>query len=143
MSVNGTSTSNSDEGLIGSARERAIEAYDGARESAAAAGRKASDTVADAPMIALTAGLAAGALIAALLPKTRVEEKLLGPVGGRIGDAGRAAVDAAKSAGREALSERNLTRDAGAGLVQKIVDGLGEAARSSGEAALGAVRGDR
>ena len=39
---------------------------------------------------------------------------MLGPVGGKITGSARAAVDAAKEAGREKLTELNLTRDAGA-----------------------------
>jgi hypothetical protein len=79
-------------------------------------------------------------LIAVFLPKTQVEDRVLGKVGGRITDSARAAADAAKEAGREKLSELNITRDAGASAVQSLVDGLREAAKTSGEAALGAVR---
>ncbi len=38
----------------------------------------------DAPLIALAGGLAAGALIAALLPRTDAETRALRPVGKRI-----------------------------------------------------------
>lgn len=128
-----------DDGL----RARAIDAYDAARDRAASAGRTASDTIADAPMIALAGGLAIGALAAALLPKTRIEDKLLGPTGERLTGAGRAAIDAARDAGRDKLNELNLTREAGKGMVQSVLDGLGETARASGQAALGAVRDGR
>ena len=43
-----------------SARERAVTAYDNARDNAAAAGRKASDQLGEAPLIVLTGGIAAG-----------------------------------------------------------------------------------
>jgi hypothetical protein len=117
----------------GSARERAIEAYDATRS-------KAKEGFGEAPLIALGGGLALGALLAALLPKTRAEEKLLGPVGGRITDGAKAAAEAAREAGREKLTELNITRDAGTSAVQSLFKGLGDAARVSGEAALGAVR---
>jgi hypothetical protein len=94
-------------------------------------------------MIALAGGLAAGALIAALLPRSRAEQRLLAPVGDKLSESGRAAVGAAKSAGLDKLGELNLTRDAGQGLIQNILDGIGQAARSSGEAAVGAVRKSR
>ena len=122
------------------ARERAIEAYDGARERAADAGVKARDGIGQAPLIALGGGLALGALLAALLPKTRTEDKLLGPYGEKITGGARAAADAAREAGREKLTELNITRDAGTNAVQSLFKGLGDAARVSGEAALGAVR---
>jgi hypothetical protein len=92
------------------------------------------------PLLALAGGVVLGAVLAALLPRTRTEDKLLGKVGGKITDGARAATDAAKEAGREKLSELNITRDAGASAVQSLVDGLREAAKTSGEAALGAVR---
>lgn len=118
------------------ARAKAIDAYDSARE-------KSGNGIAEAPFAALGAGLALGAIIAALLPKTRVEDRLLGPVTDRVTTAGKAAVDAGKVAGRDKLNELNITRDAGKNVVQSLLDGLGAAARSSGEAALGAVRDQR
>ena len=51
-----------------------------------------------------------------------------------------AAASAAKDAGRDKLAELNITRDAGKGAVKSLLDGLGEAARTSGQAAIGAVR---
>lgn len=116
-----------------SARERAIDAYDSARE-------RTREGIDGAPILALGGGLALGALIAALLPKTETEERLMGPLGGRITDGARAAASAAKDAGREKLSELNITREAGKGVVQSVLDGIGEAARTGGQAAIGSVR---
>ena len=120
----------------GNARERAIEAYGSSRD-------RARDSLDGSPLLAVGGGLALGAVIAALLPKTRTEEKLLGGVGGRITDAARTATEAAKSAGREKLAELNITRDAGKGAVQNLIDGFTEAAKSSGQAAVGAIRDKR
>ncbi len=122
------------------ARERAIEAYDSARERASVAKSKARDGLGEAPLLALGGGLALGAVLAALLPKTKTEDRLLGQVGGKITSSARAAADAAKEAGREKLTEFNITRDAGASAMQSLIRGIGEAAKSSGQAALGAVR---
>jgi len=116
-----------------SARERAIDAYDSARE-------RAREQVGGSPMLALGGGLALGALVAALLPKTRAEQRMMGKVGSRITTGARDAYDAAREAGREKLSELNITKDAGASAVQSLIDGIGEAARSSGQAAVDAVR---
>lgn len=123
-----------------SARQRAIEAYDGARDRVSDAGRKAGDALTEAPLIALAGGLAAGALIAALLPRSKAEQKLLKPVGDRITDTARAAVDAAREAGTQRLEELGLTRDAGVDTVKSILKGAGDAARTSAQAALGTVR---
>ena len=116
-----------------SARERAIDAYESTRE-------RAREGVDGSPLLALGGGLALGALIAALLPKTRTEDRLLGQVGGRITDSARNAADAAKEAGREKLAELNITREAGKGAMQSLIDGIGEAARTSGKAAVEAAR---
>jgi len=113
------------------ARERAIDAYDTARERASAATAKAGDQIEQAPLIALVGGLAAGALIAALLPRSERETRLLAPVGGKITGGARSAIDAAKDAGREKLSELNLTRDAGTSALETIIRGVSEAALGS------------
>ena len=78
--------------------------------------------------------------MAAILPRTKAEERLLGEFGGRVTGGARDAFDAAKEAGREKLAELNITREAGKGAVQSLVDGLTEAARTSGQAAVSAVR---
>ncbi len=119
-----------------SLRERAIDAYDSARERASDATARAGDM----PLLAVAGGVVLGAILGALMPKTRTEVRLLGKVGGRINDGARAAANAAREAGREKLSELNITRDAGASAVQSLVDGLREAAKTSGEAAISAVR---
>ena len=122
------------------ARERAIEAYEATRDRASEARARAKEGVGEAPLLALGGGLALGALLAAFLPRTRTEDKLLGPVGGRITEGAKAAAGAARDAGREKLTELNITRDAGTNAVQSLFKGLSDAARVSGEAALGAVR---
>ena len=116
-----------------SARERAIEAYESTRE-------RAREGLDGSPLLALGGGLAIGALLAAILPKTRAEDRMLGDVGGRITGGARNALDAAREAGREKLTELNITRDAGKGAVQSLVDGITEAARTSSKAALEAAR---
>ena len=113
------------------ARERAVTAYDNARESAAAAGRKASDQLGEAPLIVLAGGIAAGAILAALLPSSRRERELLAPVANNLKDKAAAAVSAAKDAGQTRLEELGLTRDAGGETIRKIVDGATEAFKSS------------
>jgi len=112
-------------------RERAIDAYDSARERAAEATAKAGDQIDQAPLIALVGGLAAGALIAALLPRSERETQLLAPVGGKITGGARSAIDAAKDAGRDKLSELNLTRDAGTSALETIIRGVSQAALGS------------
>jgi ElaB/YqjD/DUF883 family membrane-anchored ribosome-binding protein len=116
-----------------SARTAAVDAYDSAREKASEAKARASDGIDEAPLIALAGGLAVGVLLAALLPRTAQEDKLLGPIGGKITGSARNAVDAAKEAGRDKLNELNLTREAGSSTLETLV-------KSVSDAALGAVK---
>src|SRR5437762_12172082 len=84
-------------------RLRAISAYDSARE-------RASDTLGEAPFLALAGGLAAGALIAALLPRTETEARLVGPTARRAKESARAALAAARETGSQRLGEMGLSR---------------------------------
>jgi hypothetical protein len=114
-------------------RTRAVEAYDSAR-------RKAGDGIGEAPLLALAGGLAAGAVLAALIPASRRERELLGPVAGRIKDKAGDAVSAAKDAGQARLDELGLSRDKGVETLRSIVEGAGDAAKASAEAAVSALR---
>ena len=116
-----------------SPRQRAIEAYSGARE-------KAVDTLGEAPLLALAGGLAAGALIAALLPRTNAETRLVRPTARRVKESARAAFDAARDTGTDRLNAIGLNRDKGEETIRNLLNGLSDAARASADAAIDAVR---
>lgn len=126
-----------------SARLAASEAIDQARANAAAVGRKTSEGLNEAPLIALAGGLAAGALLAALLPRSDKERELLGPVGERLVGTARVAAEAAREAGTTKLDELGLNRDAAGETIRTLLSGASEAARTSAQAAVGAVREGR
>ena len=132
--------SNRDEGGYSTPRQRAIEAYGNASDRVSNAGRRAGETIEEAPLIVLAAGLAAGAAIAALLPRTRAEDKLVKPVADRARETARTAVQAAKDAGQDRLDELGLTRQKGSDVIRSIIEGAGDAAKASAQAALGTVR---
>lgn len=119
-----------------SSRQRAIEAYEGA-------GRRATDTLAQAPLIALAGGIAAGALIAALLPSTAAEGRLVRPTARRVRETARAAFKAAKDTGTDRLTELGLSRDKGEETIRSLFQGLTDAAKASADAALEAARTKR
>lgn len=123
-----------------SLRQRAIEAYDGARDSVAGAGRQATNNIEEAPLIALAAGLAAGALLAALLPRTESETRLLRPTADKLTGTARAAAAAAKEAGTSRLTELGLTPEKGRETLRAIFEGAGDAVKTSAQAALSAAR---
>lgn len=116
-----------------SSRQRAIEAYDSARG-------RATDTLGQAPLLALAGGIAAGALIAALLPRTETETKLIRPTARRVKNTARAAIDAARDTGSQRLDEMGLNREKGEATIRSLADGLIDAARASANAAADAVR---
>lgn len=122
-----------DDGASSSARQRAIETYESARE-------RTVDTLGEAPLLALAGGLAAGALIAALLPATETETRLVSPTARRVRDSARAAIDAARQTGTQRLDELGLNREKGEETVRNLLGGLTDAARASASAALDAVR---
>lgn len=121
-------------------RQRAIEAYGNARDRVSNAGRRAGETLEEAPLFVLAAGIAAGAAIAALLPRSKAEDKLLRPVTDRARETARTAVQAAKDAGQGRLDELGLTRQKGSDAIRSIIEGASDAAKASAQAALGTVR---
>ncbi len=116
-----------------SARQRAIEAYE-------SAGRRASNSLSEAPLIALAGGIAAGALIAALLPRTDAETKLVRPTARRVKNTARAAYKAAKDTGSDRLNELGINRQKGEETIRSLLDGVRDAAKASGQAAYDAAR---
>lgn len=121
-----------------SARERTAAAYAAARERAGSAGRRTSEGIDSNPVAAVVGGLAIGAIVAALLPRTRREEEYLGPVGRRINEGAREAARAAREAGRGQLDELGLTKD---GLRGKLDEFTGKAVGALKESAGAAARG--
>jgi hypothetical protein len=128
-----TNRTTEDEGFGSSPRQRAIEAYESARD-------RATDTLSEAPLIAIAGGIAAGALIAALLPRSRTEERLVRPTARRVKETARAAYKAAKDTGSDRLDELGLNREKGEQTIRDLLKGVTDAARASGQAALDAAR---
>jgi hypothetical protein len=128
-----------------SARDRTAAAYATARERAGSAyetaGRKTSQGIDSNPVAAVVGGLAIGAIVAALLPRTSREEELLGGVGRKINNSAREAARAAKEAGRGQLDELGLSREGLQGRLNEFTDKAVGAVKSSAGAAAGAARG--
>lgn len=133
VTENNTRSTEGTEASTSSPRERAIEAYESARDQTV-------DTLGEAPLIALAGGLAAGALIAALLPSTDTETRLIRPTAKRVKDSARAALDAARNTGTQRLDELGINRDKGGETIRNLLGGLSDAAKASANAAVDAVR---
>ena len=133
MTDQGTTTPTADDMQDGGARQRAIEAYESARD-------RAADTLGEAPLLALAGGIAAGALIAALIPRTEAETRAVRPTARRVKNTARTAYQAAKDTGTQRLNELGLNREKGEETIRSLLDGLTDAAKASGNAALDAAR---
>ena len=129
-----------DSNFADNARKRAIDAYEQARGNVSDAGKKARDSLADAPLLALAGGIAAGALIAALLPRTDKETELVGPTAKRVKETARVAAEAAKETGARHLEELGISREKGEQTLRTLIQGVGEAAKASADAAVNAAR---
>lgn len=114
---------------------------DRTKEAAAQAARRTAESIETNPLGIVVGGLAVGVLAGALLPRSDKEKELLAPVGKRIGDTARAAVDTAKQQGLSELETRGFTRDAAREQVKNLLGGLGSAVSSAGTAAVGTARG--
>jgi len=123
---------------------RAQEAGSAAREQASAYAGKAGDTlhdgrdrltrlVEDHPLAMGALGLLAGSVIAALLPRSDAEERLVGPAGEQIRDG-------AASLGREAVERAQQvaerTVDAAMDAVRQAVNEVGDAAQQKSSSSV-------
>ncbi len=120
----------------GKVSERVAAAYTAAREKTAGTG----EAVAANPLAALLGGIAIGAIAGALIPRLEKEKELLAPLGQKINDAARAAFDAGRTAGGDALNEAGLSSDQIRTQVSKLVEEALKAAGTAGTAAIEAAR---
>src|SRR4051794_15143482 len=83
---------------LGASVEKASEAIGSARESVSLAAQRAAQSIEENPVAALVGGLAIGAIAGALLPASRKEAEYLAPLGDKVGEAAKTAVQAARDA---------------------------------------------
>ncbi|MDB5686381.1 MAG: hypothetical protein JWR77_970 [Rhizorhabdus sp.] len=122
------------------ASEKLQETADAARAGLVTAKAKVSDGVGGYPVAAVLGGLAVGAVVGALLPGTKKEGELLGPIGGTITDRALSAVTAAREAGQTKLDELGLSTDAAGKQVGKLIESVAQVAEIAGTAVVDAIR---
>lgn len=106
------------------ARERTVSAYEAARERTTGVTRQVTDQMSVYPVGAVIGGLAVGALLGMLLPKTRREAEWFGDTGRKITDAAREAAQKGFDAGKdrvEQLTGRVVTKVSSA-----VVEAVGD-----------------
>jgi ElaB/YqjD/DUF883 family membrane-anchored ribosome-binding protein len=120
--------------------DRVASVYASARERAGETLQNATASLEANPLAALVGGLAVGAALGALLPRSARERDLLAPVGSRIGEAARAALGAARDTGKQSFVDNGLSSDQLREQVNKLVEQALAAAGQAGTAALAAAR---
>jgi len=118
---------------VQASKDMSLHAARTAQEAASNFGERAGRTIVQSveqnPLLVAGVGLFVGALIASALPRTDVEDNVVGAAKRQAGEAAAGAVRAAKNAADGAFDEASRQAEA-EGLTP---DGLGEAARDMGE----------
>lgn len=125
------------------AREKTSSVYGTARTRASETRDKAASTLEENPVAALVGGLALGALVGALLPRSRRESELLSGVGEKINDTGRRVAEAARDATKETIDSYGLSGDFALNKVSSLFESATKAASSIGAAAHDAMQKQR
>ena len=116
-------------------RAKATKAYGNAKKSAVKAKARTGQELDNNPLAFIAGGIAVGALIGALLPRTDREEKLLGPTGKKINTTARKAATAAKAEGTKKLEAMGISKDAAKAQVNQLLNTVTKAATEASSAA--------
>jgi len=122
------------------ARDKASDAYDTSVQATKEVAHRAADGIESNPLAVLAGGLAVGALVGALLPRTAKEKELLAPLGRKLSATVQQAFVAAREAGKQELDQAGLTPGAARDRGRSILDGVAKAVSSAGSAAASAAR---
>lgn len=118
-----------------SARERTSEYAERARVRASEARQRAAQGYDEHPLTGALVGLAAGALIGLLLPRTSRENELLGETRDRLADAARSAARAAADTAKQQLDEKGLNVDAAKAKLAEVGQQAKDVARNAAKTA--------
>ena len=115
-------------------------AYAAALDGASDAVKGAASGIEANPVAALLGGLALGAAAGVLIARGDREKALLAPLGDKLNGAARAALEAGRAAGRDAVSDAGLDLDGLRDQAAKLFGQAREAATTVGTAAFSAAR---
>ena len=108
---------------LDAARERTVSAYETARDRSRDAAKQITDQMSVYPVGAVLGGMAVGALIAFLLPRTEREDRLLGPTGRKLADRAKEVAQQGLVAGRERTQE--LSGELGGKVGRAVAEAVG------------------
>lgn len=119
----------------GDLRDRASAAYEDTRETIAGG-------IDQNPLALVIGGIALGAVVGALLPRTEREGELLGATGRRITDAASGALGAARTAGQDKLDELGINPNNAKQQLNTLFKSVAQAVQEAAGAATQSVKGD-
>ncbi len=102
--------------------------------------RRTAEGIDANPVAILAGGVALGVLAGAFMPRTAQEARLLRPVGRRLADTARGAVDAARDTAKSEFDVLGLTRNAARDQIGKLLGDVAKALATAGTAALAAAK---
>ncbi|WP_294235969.1 hypothetical protein [uncultured Sphingomonas sp.] len=120
-------------------RETASQALHDAKDKAGELAHKTARTIEANPIGVLVGGLAIGAIIGALIPRSTREKEVLTPLGKKLGETIRQATQAARETGLRELEDAGLTKDNAKDRARSLFDNVVKAASSAGSAAAKAA----
>ena len=125
---------------VQTARLKAAHAREAAAEKAKLARARATTGLEQNPLAAIAGGLALGAIIASVLPNTRKEDEVLGPIGAKIRSTAKWAAASAKDAGAAELAALGVSSETAQSGLRKLVEKIGTAAKTASDAAMTSVK---
>ncbi|MFC4292027.1 hypothetical protein ACFOWX_06320 [Sphingorhabdus arenilitoris] len=124
----------------GKGREVASKKVQSSKQLATKAKAKSADTIDKNPLAIVAGGLAIGAIIGALLPKTEREQKILGKTGKKLNEKAKQVAGAAKEAGMKKVDDLGINKDTARDQFRDLVSKATEAVKAAGQAASDAAR---
>ncbi len=121
-------------------RDVAARSVQSSKKLASKAAEKSTDTIDKNPLVIVAGGLALGAIIGALLPKSSREKELLSKTGEKLNQRARDIAEAAKEAGTDKVNNLGLNGDAIREQFRDLVSKASEAVKAAGQAAGDAAR---
>ncbi len=125
---------------VEASKDKAARAAKATAETARKAKQATADGVDRNPLSAVIGGLAVGMIVAAMLPRTKRENKIAGKVGKNIRTRAGDAAKAAGSSARETLDSLGVNKDAAKNQIRDLAGKLGEAAKVAGKSAAETAR---
>ena len=131
------------EQALSTGRSKLRDGASATRVRAKAAQEKARNGLSSNPLTAVAGGLALGAIIAALLPKTQREKRLMGSVSRSVKSTAKRAAKVASGVAKAELIALGVSSDAARKQVRDLAGKIGKAASTAGQAAAKTVRKDK